>query len=130
MNKATMIARYLLGIIFLIFGTNGLLMILTGKGFLPMPPAAPEMQAVMGGFFAAGYLMPLVKFLQVVSAVLLLTNKYVNLALMLLAPIIVNIVGIHIFVDMGGLPIALLVAVLWAILFQSRRKDFLDVIKA
>src|SRR5690606_25363834 len=96
-SKVDLGARVLLGIIFLIFGTNGLMMVFTGSGFIPMPPPKPEMAAVMGGFFGAVYLMPLVKLLQVISAVMLLSGKYVNLAITFLAPIIVNILGIHLF---------------------------------
>lgn len=122
--KAATPARYLLGLLFLVFGTNGLVMITTGSGFLPMPPSNPQMQAVMGGLFSAVYLMPLVKLLQVVSAIFLLMNRRVNLALVLLAPIVVNILGMHLFVDLGGAPVAILITVLYLTVLKSRWEAF------
>jgi putative oxidoreductase len=123
-------ARYLLGLAFLIFGSNGLMMIFTGSGFLPMPPPSDEMMAIMGGFFGAKYLMPLVKSLQVISALFLLSNKYVNLAITFLGPILINILGIHMFVDPAGLPVAILLVVLWSILLCNRWHDFKVLVKA
>lgn len=123
-NKIFLGTRLLLGLLFLVFGTNGLMMIFTGNGFLPMPPPSPEMGAVMGGFFGAVYLMPLVKGLQVLSALFLLTNRYVNLALVFLAPIVVNILGIHIFVDPSGLPVALFISALLVVQVYARWASF------
>jgi hypothetical protein len=51
-QKVVLVARLLLGLMFLVFGANGLMMVLTGNGLIPMPPPSPEMGAVMGGFFA------------------------------------------------------------------------------
>ena len=66
------------------------------------------------------YLMPLVKIIEVVGGALLLANKYVNLAIVLLAPLVVNILAIHIFLDMGGLPMALALTVFTVILIKDR----------
>lgn len=127
--KVDLGARLLLGVIFLIFGSNGLMMVLTGNGFIPMPPPKPEMAVIMGGFFGAVYLMPLVKLLQVVSAIMLLSGKYVNLAIIFLAPIIVNILGIHLFVDLAGAPMAIFIAILLAILIKNRWSTFRALIQ-
>lgn len=123
-SKVDLGARVLLGLIFLVFGTNGLMMVITGSGFIPMPPPKPEMAVIMGGFFGAVYLMPLVKLLQVISAVMLLSGKYVNLAITFLAPIIVNILGIHLFVDLAGAPMAIFIAILLTILIKNRWSSF------
>ncbi|MBL7666331.1 MAG: hypothetical protein JNM93_14445 [Bacteriovoracaceae bacterium] len=128
--KVILGCRILLGLIFTVFGLNGLMMIFTGAGFIPMPPPSPEMGAIMGGFFSAKYLMPLVKLLQVVSGIMLLTNKYVNAALTFLGPIIVNILGIHLFVDLAGAPMAIFITVLWAILVCSRWNSFKPLLTA
>ena len=56
-SKVFLISRILLGLIFLIFGSNGLLMVLTGAGFIPTPPPPPEMMEVMGGLMKIGYLI-------------------------------------------------------------------------
>ncbi|WP_437964433.1 DoxX family protein [Sorangium sp. So ce260] len=84
-------ARTLLGLVFVVFGLNGFLQ------FLPQPPA-PEAAARFGGALAAtGYMFPLIKGTEVVAGALLLSNRYVPLALALLAPIVVNIVAFHTF---------------------------------
>jgi hypothetical protein len=59
-----------------------------------------------------------------VSAILLLLNRYVPLALILLAPIIVNILLIHLLMVPSGLPLAIVVTVLWLIVFLSMRSAF------
>lgn len=123
-GKIDLGARIILGLIFLIFGSNGLMMVLTGNGFIPMPPPKPEMGAIMAGFFGAVYLMPLVKFIQVISALMLLSGKYVNLALTLLAPVVVNILGIHLFVDLAGAPMAIFISILMVILIKNRWDSF------
>ncbi len=122
--KLPLIARLLLGLIFTIFGLNGLMMILTGSGFIPMPPPAPEFGEAMGGLFKLGYLMPLVKVLEVVGGVLLLIGVYKRLALVLLIPIIVNIVGVHIALDPSGLPIGILITALAVYLVAVEWKGF------
>ena len=124
MAKLTMVSRILLGLIFLVFGVNGLVMAATGSGFIPMPPPSPEMGAVFGGLFAAKYLMPLVKIIEVITGLLFLFNKKINLALVLMGPIVVNILGLHLFVDLSGAPIAIVVTVLWLVVLKSKWSDF------
>ena len=63
-------------------------------------------------------------FFQVVPAILLLVNRYVPLALTLLAPVIVNICLVHILMAPSGLPLAGLVVVLWLLTFYRVRSAF------
>jgi len=117
MKIASTIARYLLGVIFLTFGLNGFL------HFIPMPPLA----GVAGQFFGALFVSQLyvvIFALQIVPAVLLLVNRYVPLALTILAAIILNILSFHIFMAPAGLPLAIFVAVLWVVVFISVRQAF------
>ena len=87
---ATAIVRILLGLMFLVFGLNGFL------NFIPAPKDMPqEIMTVMGALVNAGY-MTVVSAVEVIVAVLLLTNRFVPLALALLAPIIVGIITFHI----------------------------------
>src|SRR5207237_7507702 len=88
MSTTTVIARFLLGFIFLVFGLNGFL------HFIPSPPPSGTAGQFVGALFVSHYLVPIF-LLQIISAVLLLVNRYVPLALTLLAPIIVNILLIH-----------------------------------
>src|SRR5205807_6988018 len=77
----------------------------------------------VGALFVSHYLVPIF-LLQIISAVLLLVNRYVPLALTLLAPIIVNILLIHILMLPSGLPLALVVTALWILVFLNVRSAF------
>jgi hypothetical protein len=112
MKIAAVIARLLLGFIFLVFGLNGFL------HFIPSSPPSGTAGQFVGALFVSHYLVPIF-LLQIISAVLLLVNRYVPLALTLLAPIIVNILLIHILMLPSGLPLALVVSVLWIVVFLS-----------
>src|SRR4051812_22447064 len=110
MRTASTIARYLAGIIFLVFGLNGFL------NFIPLPPPGGIAGQFMGTLYASHYLWVIFAF-QVVAAVLLLANRYVPLAVAVLAPVIVNILVFHALMAPSGLPLALFVAVLWGAVF-------------
>jgi hypothetical protein len=77
----------------------------------------------VGALVVSHYLVPIF-LLQIISAILLLINRYVPLALTLLAPIIVNILLIHILMLPSGLPLVLVVTVLWIVVFLSVRSAF------
>src|SRR6476660_6411825 len=117
MKITIVIARFLLGLIFLTFGLNGFL------HFIPSSPPSGTAGQFVGALFVSHYLVPIF-LLQIISAVLLLVNRYVPLALTLLAPIIVNILLIHILMLPSGLPLALVVTVLWIVVFLSVRSAF------
>jgi uncharacterized membrane protein YphA (DoxX/SURF4 family) len=90
------IARILMGIMFFVFGLNGFL------NFIPRPNAPmPEVAVTfMGALTKTGYMLPLIFGTQVIVGALLLSNRFVPLALALalIAPVIVNIVAFHAFV--------------------------------
>src|SRR6266404_1296969 len=94
-------ARLFLGLVFTVFGLNFFL------HFIPAPPPAPRAGAFAGALFASGYLFPLLKTTEVVAGLLLLSGRFVPLALAVLAPIIVNIVGFHLFLAPSGIPLPL-----------------------
>jgi putative oxidoreductase len=117
MRTASTIARYLASIIFLVFGLNGFL------HFIPFPPPSGVAGQFMGALSASHYLWVIFAF-QVVAAILLLANRYVPLAVAVLAPVIVNILVFHALMAPSGLPLALFVAVLWALIFVGVRQAF------
>jgi uncharacterized membrane protein YphA (DoxX/SURF4 family) len=94
-GKLPIVARVLLGAVFLVFGLNGFL------HFLPQPPAPPRAMAFAGALVASGYFFPLLKATEVVAGALLLLG-FVPIALTLLAPIVVNIVAFHAFLAPGN----------------------------
>ena len=77
----------------------------------------------MGALFASHYLWVIFAF-QVVAGILLLVNRYVPLAVAVLAPVLVNILTFHALMAPSGLPLALFVAVLWAVIFVDVRPAF------
>ena len=122
MKIATLILRILLGLLFLVFGLNGFL------HFIPMwlPPAGLAGQ-YMGVLFLSHYFVT-VFLLQTIGGALLLANRFVPLALVLLGPVLVNILLFHSLMAPEGLPMALFATVLWAIVFYSVRRAFAGVL--
>lgn len=123
-SKMDLGARAILGLIFVIFGLNGFLQ------FIPMPPPPEHMMAFFNGMMATKYMFPLVKGLEVICGLALLTNLFVPLALLVLAPICVNILLLHIFVAPEGLPMAILVTALGLIIAWARCEKFAPLLKA
>src|SRR5579863_6511721 len=117
MRTASGIARYLAGVIFLVMGVNGFL------NFIPLPPPGGVAGQFMAALYVSHYLWVIFGF-QVIAAVLLLVNRYVPLAVATLAPVIVNILFFHALMAPSGLPLALVVAVLWAVIFVDARLAF------
>lgn len=130
LSKITLGSRLILGLTFVVFGLNGLLFFVWGKSFLPMPSEiSPALITIMTGFITTGYLMPLVQVIEIVAGLLLLSGFRINLALVLLGPIIVNIFGIHLFADRAALPQASTILILFLIVLQSRWQDFKALLK-
>lgn len=99
-------ARIIVGLLFLVMGLNGFL------NFLPQPTTMPpKTVALLGGFVASGYMIPLLFGTQVLVAVLLLSNRFVPLALAIIAPVVVNIAAYHIFLVPAGIPLTAIVVV-------------------
>jgi len=116
-------ARILLGLIFFVFGLNGFL------NFMPPPPPPPPAGgAFLGALVATGYMFPLIKGVEVLAGALLLANRLVPLALVLLAPILVNIVGYHVVLAPGGYPMLAALVGLEAFLAWSYRDNFRGVL--
>jgi hypothetical protein len=86
-------------------------------------PAGGIAGQFMGALYASRYLWVIFAF-QVIAAVLLLVNRYVPLAVAVLAAVIVNILVFHALMSPSGLPLALFVAVLWAVIFVEVRPAF------
>src|SRR5579859_1493795 len=118
MKIAALIARILLGLVFLVFGLNA---------FRPFIPMGPMPTGIAGQFIGAlfqSHYMYVVSALQVLGGVLLLVNRYVPLGLVLLGPVIVNIFFFHLLMDRSGLPLAIVVVILWGIVALRHRQYF------
>jgi putative oxidoreductase len=123
MKILTHISRFLLGLIFLVFGLNGFL------HFIPMPPPSGVAGQFLGAMFVSNYLL-VVSGLQVIAGALLLLNRYVPLALTILGPIIVNILLFHSLMNPAGIGLAIFVTILWGVVFASVASAFAGVFQA
>ena len=118
MKIVALIARLLLGLISVVFGLNAFL------GFLNMgPPPAGLAGQFIGALFLSHYYW-VIATLQIVGGALLLVNRFVPLALVLLGPIIVNIICYHVFLNPSGAVLAAVVTILWLIVFYGKRQYF------
>ena len=114
------VARVLLGLMFFVFGLNGFL------NFIP-PPKGPMPEgaiAFAGAMMKTGYLLQLVKGTEVIVGLLLLINRFVPLALALIAPVVVNIVAFHAFLAPSGLPMTIVILALELYLAWAYRNSF------
>jgi putative oxidoreductase len=118
MRIAVRVARILLGILFVFFGSNAFL------NFLPMPPMPPGNARDFLFSLVQSHYVIVVGGCQVLGGALLIINRCVPLALTILGAVIVNILSYHIFMMPTGLPLALVAALLWAFLFYSHRQNF------
>jgi putative oxidoreductase len=121
MKITKLIARILLGLLFLVFGLNGFLQ------FIHMAPPTGLAGQYVGALFISHYLVP-VFLLEIIGGALLLANRFVPLALILLGPVIVNILLFHTLMAPAGLPLALFATVLWALVFYAVHRAFAGVL--
>jgi putative oxidoreductase len=121
MKIVTLIARLLLGLIFVVLGLNGFL------NFLSMGPLP---SGLAGQFILAlvlSHYFWVIAALQIAGGALMLLGRFVPLGLVLLGPVIVNIVLYHVFMNHSGAGLAAVVVILWAIVFYSYRQNFAGI---
>jgi hypothetical protein len=115
--------RVLMGLLFFVTGLNGFL------NFLPQPSTLPEgAVAFAGALMKTGYLFPLIMATQLIVGALLLANRFVPLALAVIAPIVVNIIAFHVFLAPSGIPLALVVLTLEVYLAWAYRKAYVPML--
>lgn len=112
-SQFTKIVRIMLGIILVVFGSNKFL------HFIPLPTAVGSAGNFMDSLAATGYIFPILGVLEMFIGTMLLLKKWVAFVLLLLAPISVNILLFHIFLDIPVMGIALVVAICNGILIYK-----------
>jgi hypothetical protein len=125
-TKPTIAARVLLGLVFFGIGLNGLLRL------VPLPPAEGAAAVFINGLIASRYFFPLLFVTYLLAGAALVIGCFVPLALTVLAPIIVNIAVMHLFVPSSGAEtcLAALVTVLELFLAWSYRAVFRPLLSA
>jgi|SRR6185437_12351347 len=122
MKILEIIARILLGLVFVVFGSNAFIHFING----PMPTG--EAGNFINAMMSTGY-VKVVGFCQVAGGLLLLIGRYIPLGLTLLGPVIVNILCYHIFLDHQGWQIAAVVAALALFVLWRHRANFAGLLK-
>jgi hypothetical protein len=122
-SKILVVARVLLGLAFTVFGLNFFL------HFLPQPPPPPEAGVFLGALFA-GKIFSIIKPIEIAAGLALLGNRFVPLALTLLAPIEIGILAFHGVFEPSGLPIVLVLVALTVFLAWSYRAAFAPMLHA
>jgi putative oxidoreductase len=119
MKYAIHISRILLGLVFVVFGSNGFLHFMG-----PMPQLEGQWGAFIGALVSSGYIY-VIAGLQVVGGLcLLIGSRFVPLGLTLLGPVIVNIMLYHIFLNREGMPVAIVISILALFLLWAYRDKF------
>jgi uncharacterized membrane protein YphA (DoxX/SURF4 family) len=121
MKILTLIARLLLGLTFVVLGLNGFL------NFLSMGPMPSGLAGQFLGALVLSHYFWVVAALQIAGGVLLLVNRFVPLGLVLLGPVIVNIILYHVLLNPTGIALAIVVTILWLIVFYAHRQYFSGV---
>jgi hypothetical protein len=124
MSKIIPAARTLLGLGFTAFALNYFV------PFLPAPPPPPAEALAFLGVFATSGFLTLVKVVELGAGLLLLSNRFVPLALALLAPVIVGITAFHVLLAPAGLSIALVFLVLELVAAWGYRNAFAPMLRA
>ncbi len=123
-QKVILILRIILGLAMIVFGANKFLR------FLPMPEMQEAAGAFMGALAETGYMIPLIGVVEVVTGALILAGLFVPLALVLLAPVLVNIVLFHLFLDPGGILPGLVLTIIAAVLMLAHFGSYLPLLRA
>ena len=118
MKIAAMIARYLLGLMFTVFGSNMFL------HFIPMGPMPPGLAGQFSAALFAAHYFNVVGAIMVVSGILLLVNRFVGLGLTLLGPVLFNILVYHLLMDPGHIGMGLFATLLWLLVVWEHRIVF------
>lgn len=118
MKIAMIIVRTLVGALFVFSSVTFFF------GLISPPPLEGAMKTFSEGLAASGYFFTLLKVTELVCGLLLLSGRFVPLALVILSPIVINILMVHIFLDRSTLPVAIFLVAALIFLAYYHRKAF------
>lgn len=123
MRIAVIIVRTLMGLLFLFASITYLFKLITP------PPLTGAMKVFNDGLEAARYLMPVAKVIELICGLAFVTGRFVPLATVLIAPIIVNILFVHVFLAPEGIPVAVFLVCANAFLAYYHREAYRPLLK-
>jgi hypothetical protein len=118
MKIVAMIARLLLGLMFLVFGSNAFL------NFIPMKPMPTGLAGQFTTALLAAHYFYVVGGVMVISAIPLLVNRFVGLGLVLLGPVLFNILVFHLLMNPSGIGVGAFATLLWLLVAYQMRSGF------
>ena len=124
MKIAMVIVRTLIGLLFIV---SSLIYFLN---LVQPPEMTGAMKTFNEGLAASGYFFTLLKVTELVCGILLVIGRFVPLALVILAPIVVNILMVHVFLERSGLPIAIVLVLAFIFLGWYYRENFRGLFEA
>ena len=124
MKIVVLIARILLGLVFVVFGLDKLL------HFIPVQPLPPGIIGEYMHAMMSTHYMVIIGVFEVVGGLLMLIGRFIPLGLCLLAPVIVNILIVDILMMPSGLGIGLVITLLWLLIFYRERSAFAGIFRA
>jgi hypothetical protein len=123
MKIVAMIARYFLGLMFVVFGLNLFLDFLHGA----LPPGPP---GEFLGLLVSTHFAYAIGAVMLTSGILFLINRYVALGLTLLGPVLFNILVFHLAMQPGTIGPGVIVTLLWLLVFWQHRAAFAGIFAA
>lgn len=118
MKIAVIVMRTLMGALFLFASISCL------ANLIPPPELTGNVKLFMEGMLATGYMMTLVKVTELVCGVAFVAGRYVALACVVIAPVVVNIFLFHLFVDTSGVAVGIFLVVALSIVAYGEREKF------
>jgi uncharacterized membrane protein YphA (DoxX/SURF4 family) len=122
--KLFTVTRLGFGILFVIFGLNGFL------NFIPMPTPSPQAADFLGALFQTGFIFPVIKSIEILVGISMLTNRYTTLSLVVIAPILTVITLHNFLLDPSGIPLTLLIMGMYGTLIYNHRANYQQLIQA
>jgi putative oxidoreductase len=124
MKIAVVIARIIFGLLFLVSGLAYFFKL------MPQAELPGSAQTFVTGLFAAGYVMPLVKVIEVICGIAFLTNRFVSVALVVIFPITLNVLLFHMFLAPEGIAIPVLLMICNLFLAFSKKEQYQPILSA
>lgn len=120
-EKLLVSARLIYGLMFFVFGLNGFFY------FIPLPTPTPEAGAFVQALMATGFIFPMIKCIEILVGISLLTGRYTTLALVVITPILIVITSFHLFLDHSGLSNAIFMVFLHIFLTNGHWKYYKEL---
>lgn len=124
MKKLLLATRFSFGALFLVFGMNGFL------NFMPMPTPTPAAGEFLGALFKTGFIFPVIKAIEVLVGLSMITNRFTSLSLVVITPIL-TVITLHNFIlDPNGIALNTFILMMYGLLLFEHRNNYSQLISA